>query len=132
MRKLLKRHADNANPPTHTEYLQRDDYHKYLLLLVREDVFDKSPAGADQSQSDEEESALQPESHKSTNMSNKCITNASIQHSLLLQQHSQVSYVVHDSPAFNRIALSVDEVIVDLREGDQRKSETTEKDRILK
>lgn len=39
-------------------HLQRYDYDKYLLFLVRQDVLDKSPAGADQCQCDEQERPL--------------------------------------------------------------------------
>lgn len=49
--------------PTH---LQRDDDHKYLLLLVRQDVFHKSPAGSDQSQRDEEQRPLESAENSSS------------------------------------------------------------------
>lgn len=51
-------------------HLQRDDDHKYLLLLVRQDVFHKSPAGANQSQCDEEERPLESTGH----MSSRCLS----------------------------------------------------------
>lgn len=47
-------------------HLERDDNHENLLLLVRQDVLDKGPAGANQSQGDEQEGTLQPTEHAST------------------------------------------------------------------
>ena len=44
---------------THT-HLQRDDNHEDLLFLVRQDVFNESPAGANQCQCDEQECPLEP------------------------------------------------------------------------
>lgn len=41
-------------------HLQRYHDHEDLLLLVGEDVFNESPAGADQCECDEEESPLEP------------------------------------------------------------------------
>lgn len=44
---------------TTSTHLQRDDDHKDLLLLVRQDVFHKSPAGSNQSQRNEEQRPLE-------------------------------------------------------------------------
>lgn len=51
---------------THT-HLQGDDNHEDLLFLVRQDVFNESPAGANQCQCDEQESPLEPGKHIITN-----------------------------------------------------------------
>lgn len=48
-------------------HLQRDDNHEDLLFLVRQDVFNKSPAGANQCQCDEQESPLEPGKYINTN-----------------------------------------------------------------
>lgn len=53
--------------PAHT-HLQRDDNHKDLLLLVRQDVFHEGPACADQCQCNEEKSSFEPEKHINTNV----------------------------------------------------------------
>lgn len=42
---------------THT-HLQRNDYHEDLFFVVRQDVFNKSPASSNQCQCDEQESPL--------------------------------------------------------------------------
>lgn len=52
-------------------HLQRDDNHENLLFLVRQDVFNESPAGANQSQCDEQESALKPGKYINTNCKNQ-------------------------------------------------------------
>lgn len=39
-------------------HLQRDDDHENLLVLIGEDVLNKSPAGANESNGDEQQSAL--------------------------------------------------------------------------
>lgn len=57
----------HAHTHTHTD-LQGDDDHEDLLLFVRQDVFDKSPAGADECQGDEEQSSLQPGGHNHTHI----------------------------------------------------------------
>lgn len=53
-------HAHRLHPWGLPRHLQWDDYPKDLLLLVRQHVLDKGPAGADQGDGDEEEGTLQP------------------------------------------------------------------------
>lgn len=52
-------------------HLQRNDDHEDLLFLVRQDVFNESPAGTDQCQCDEEEGPLEPGKYSNTNCKNK-------------------------------------------------------------
>lgn len=56
----LYSHAHRLHPWGLPRHLQWDHYPEDLLLLVRQHVLDEGPAGADQSDGDEEEGTLQP------------------------------------------------------------------------
>lgn len=120
-----QKHVDDVF--THTN-LQRNDNHEDLLFFVRQDVFHKGKTGADESQRDEQQSPLQPDtqtphSHDTVILTSSfTLNNMHLRVSLSMRNrrktkvcYAQVSDVVHDGPAFNRMTFRVDEVIVDLR-----------------
>lgn len=109
-------------------HLQGDDNHEDLLFLVRQDVFHKSPAGANQCQCDEQESPFEPGKHINTNSHKNLNTKWTKLH-IPEKLYLQVSDVIHDGPAFDRMPLSVDEVVVDLRDTTREVSYTDKESR---
>ena len=97
-----------------------------------QNVFDESPAGADQGQRDEEEGPFEPGRHIGTYSGKRSdIKKTKTKKQTTLQipeMYSQVSDVVHDGPALNRMPLGVDKVVVDLMRRKESGVSYTDKD----